>query len=136
MSQSSGWGSPWLSGDPWLTQLRVVLELQRQAGRQLFLIAATTETEDELAAVIEAIAADQVTTVLLSAPADTIAARVDAREPDIWPGKDRLIKHARDLAVSMQTLAAIDIRIDTQSRQAVDVAVELRNRLRARDLAV
>jgi predicted ATPase len=57
-SEQLGWGSPWLSGELWLGQLRAVLDLQRQAGRRRFLIAATTETSDDLAAVRDAIAVD------------------------------------------------------------------------------
>jgi hypothetical protein len=33
-SEQLGLGSPWLSGEPWLSQLRAVLERQRQAGRR------------------------------------------------------------------------------------------------------
>lgn len=129
------WGWPWLSGDAWLRQLRAVLELQRQAGRRLFLLAVTTETTDELRAVNEAIAADEVVTVLLHAPAEAVAARLGAREPDTWPGKQRLIEHARRLAVSMQRLDRIDLHISTENRDAADVATELREALRARKLA-
>jgi gluconate kinase len=129
-SEQLGWGSPWLDGEPWLRQLRAVVELQRQAGRRRFLIAATTETTEELAAVREAIAVDQVVSVLLGASAEVVAARIDAREPDAWPGKERLIEHARHLAVSMRDLAGIDIRIGTADRDAGDVAGELREALR------
>lgn len=134
-SEQLGWGSPWLYGEPWLRQLRAIVELQRQAGRRRFLIAATTETAAELAAVRDAIAVDQVVSVLLGAPAKVVAERIDAREPDAWPGKQRLIEHARQLAVSMRDLAGIDIRIDTADREAVDVAVELREALRPYGLA-
>jgi cytidylate kinase len=133
-SEHLGWGRPWLSGEPWRAQLRSVLALQRQAGRRLFLIAATTETDDDLAAVAAATAADHVTTVLLTAPADVIAARLQSREPDTWPGKRQLITHARTLAIAMTTLAEIDIRIDTEARQAIEVAEQLRDHLR--DLGV
>ena len=134
-SEQLGWGSPWLHGEPWLAQLRSVLELQRQAGRRRFLIAATTETTDELTAVHDAIAVDHAVSILLNAAADGVAARIDAREPDAWPGKQRLIEHARHLAVSMRDLAGIDIRIDTEGREAFDVAVELRETLRHHGLA-
>lgn len=134
-SEQFGWGSPWLYGEPWLRQLRAVLELQRQAGRRRFLIAATTETTEELAAVRDAIAVDHVVSVLLGASAKAVAARIDAREPDAWPGKQRLIAHARHLAVSMRDLAGIDIRLDTDGREAVDVAAELRETLRHHGLA-
>jgi hypothetical protein len=133
-SEQLGWGSPWLSGGPWLGQLRAVLELQRQAGRHRFLVAATTETSDELAAVRDAIAVDRLVSVLLTVAPEVAAARIDAREPDMWPGKQGLIERARHLAVSMRGLAGIDIRIDTGAREAGDVAVELREALRPHGL--
>jgi GTPase SAR1 family protein len=129
-SEQLGWGSPWLYGEPWLRQLRAVLELQRQAGRRRFLVAATTETTEELAALHDAIAVDHVVSVLLGAPAEVVAARIDAREPDAWPGKQRLIEHARRLAVSMRNLAGIDIQFDTADQDAGHVAVQLRAALR------
>lgn len=134
-SEQLGWGSPWLSGEPWLGQLRAVLELQRRAGRRRFLIAATTETTEELAAVRDAIAVDRLVSVLLTVPPEVAATRIDAREPDGWPGKQGLIEHARQLAVSMRNLAGIDIRIDTDGREAGDVAVELREAMRPYGLA-
>jgi hypothetical protein len=134
-SEQLGWGSPWLWGEPWLGQLRAVLELQRRAGRRRFLIAATTETTEELAAVCDAIAVDRLISVLLSVPPGVAAARIDAREPDAWPGKQGLIEHARQLAVAMRSLAGIDIRIDTDGREAGEVAVELREVLRPYGLA-
>lgn len=77
-----------------------MLELQRQAGRDTFLVAARTETTEVLAAAAVSIAVDQVISVLLSVRADVAAARIDAREPDTWPSKRRLIEHARRLAIS------------------------------------
>jgi hypothetical protein len=129
-SEQLGWGSPGLSGEPWLSQLRAVLDLQRQAGRRRFLIAATTETSDELAAARDAIAVDQLVCVLLTVPPEVAATRIEAREPDTWPGKQGLIDHARQLAVSMRDLGGIDIRIDTDGREVGDVASELREALR------
>lgn len=48
-----------------ITQVAAVVSLQRQAGRRLFLVAATTETTDELRDVIDAVAAEQVIVVCL-----------------------------------------------------------------------
>lgn len=124
------------SGEPWLGQLRAVLDLQRRAGQRRFLIAATTETTEELAAVRAAIAVDHLVSVLLTVPPEVAATRIDAREPDTWSGKQALIEHARHLDVSMQDVAGIDIRIDTDGREAGDVAVEVREALRPHGLRV
>jgi hypothetical protein len=135
-SEQLGWGSPRLDTELCLRQLQTVLEIQRQAGRRRFLIATTTETSRELAAVVEAIAADEHCAVLLSAPAHVVAARIDAREPDAWPGKLALIGHARVLARSMLDLTGIEVQISTEDRCASEVALEVRDKLRARGLAL
>lgn len=135
-SEQLGWGSPWLDDEWRLRQLTAVMEIQRQAGRRLFLIAATTETSGELAAVIRAIAADEHIAVLLSAPANVIAERIEARESDAWPGKPALINHACGLATSMQALTGIDLRIRTDDRSVTDVALEVHAKLRDRGLTL
>jgi hypothetical protein len=127
-SEQLAWGSPWLSPEQWLPQLTAVMALQRDVGRRLFLLTATTETTDELRGVADAVGADRALVVLLVAKPDIVAARIDAREPDRWPGKANLIAHARELAVSMpRELEGVDARIETGGRTAVDVAVEVRD---------
>lgn len=130
-SEQLGWGSPWLDDEAVLAQLQAVCDLQRRAGRRRFLIAATTETSEALAELVRAVAADHVARVLLIAHPDVLAARLQAREPDAWPGKQPLIQHARALSRSMPELDGIDIRLATDTRTPQDVAVELRGRLRA-----
>lgn len=125
------WGSPWLEDEPWLAQIRAIFDIQRRAGRSRFLVAATTETTAALRAVREAIAVDRAVAVLLSASPDVVAARIDAREPDTWMGKQALIDHARHLAASMEELSGIDLRVSTAGRDAQDVATELRDALRS-----
>ena len=127
-SEQLAWGSPWLSAEQWLPLLAAVTALQRDVGRRLFLIAATTETTEELRGVAEAVGADRTLVVLLVAPADVVAARIEEREPDRWPGKAALIAHARMLAVSMpHELEGVDARVNTGGRAAVDVAVKVRD---------
>jgi cytidylate kinase len=125
-----GWGSPWLSGAPVLRQLQSVLGLQRDAGRRRFLITATTETNQELAEIVQAIDADTTTAVLLTASPEVVAARIRAREPDDWPGKSALIEHAEQLAASMPSLAGIDVRLNTDDHDPTEVARELLAALR------
>jgi adenylate kinase len=131
-SEQLGWGSPWLEDEPWLAQLAAVMRVQREAGRRLFLIVATTETTDGLTAVHEAIAAERRITVLLQAAPETVAARIAEREPDLWPGKQRLVAHARELAVTMEALAGVDIRLQSEGDVTATTASLFRALLRLR----
>jgi hypothetical protein len=93
-----GW--PWLKAAQWIPQLEAVVELQRRAGRQIFLVVATTENEQELRAVVNAVGAQPVLIVCLSAPPDLAARRVAEREPDSWRGKlPRSTTHAEVVPV-------------------------------------
>lgn len=127
-----GW--PWLKASQWTPQLEAVIELQRRAGRQTFLVAATTETAQELRAVIDAVGADQVVVVCLSAPADLAARRVAEREPDSWPGKLPLVEHARKLAHEIPSLGGIDLVLSTADRRAAEVAAEVKRLLAAKGI--
>jgi chloramphenicol 3-O-phosphotransferase len=125
-SEQLSWGLPLLAAADWIPQLAAVIEMQRAVGRSLFLVAATPESAEELRGVVAAVAAERVLVVCLRASPDVVAARVGAREPDSWPGKQPLIAHARELARSLPAMAGIDVVIDTDERDAVSVAGEIR----------
>lgn len=125
-----GW--PWLPAAQWTRQLAAVIALQRDAGRNAFLVAATTETEAELRGVIDAIGADPVVVVCLSAPPDVVAGRIAEREPDSWPGKDGLIQRARELSSDIPAIPGIDLVLSTAGRRATDIAAEVRELIAAR----
>jgi chloramphenicol 3-O-phosphotransferase len=120
---SLGW--PLLTAEAWVPQLQAVLSLQRAAGRRLFLFSATVESDEQLAAVRSACGAELTLAACLTASPDVVAARIDAREPDRWPGKAALIERARRLARSVPRLADVDLVIDTERRSAEDVAAEI-----------
>lgn len=127
-----GW--PWLVPAQWIPQLAAVIALQREAGRETFLVVATTETEHELRSVIDAVAADRVMVICLSAPSDVVAERVADREPDSWPGKGALIGHARQLSRDIPSIPSVDVVLETAGRRAPDVAAEVRDLLLAHGL--
>ena len=127
-------GRPLLPASDWVPQLACVLSLQREAGRRRFLISATVGSEEDLAAVRSAMAAELLLVVCLSASSETVAARIDAREPDRWPGKAPLIVRARRLASSVPHLSGIDIVIETEHRDADDVAAEIFQEMRRRGM--
>jgi predicted ATPase len=58
-SEQLAWGSPWLSPAQWLPQLTAVMALQRNVRRRLFLLAAMTESTDELRGVADAVGTDR-----------------------------------------------------------------------------
>ena len=133
-SEQLAWGSPWLDPAAMAAQLAVVARMQRDAGRRRFVVGATTETSGELDAILGAIAAERSFVACLSAPPDVVAARIDRREPDAWPGKHELIEHARVLALSIPAIAGLDAVVDTDGRDPADVAGEIMAALRARGL--
>jgi hypothetical protein len=99
-------GLPLLKGNQWTAQLDAVLALQREAGRRLFLVVATVESNDELGAVVDAVRADLRLVVCLNARVPVLASRLAAREPDRWSGKAKLIAHAGELAAIVSQLGA------------------------------
>lgn len=124
-----GW--PWLAAQQWLPQLGSTIAFHRAVGRETFLIVATTETPEELEAVIAAVAAEPVLVVCLTVPPELAAARVAQREPDAWPGKPALVEHARALAEEIPLLPGLDAVLSTAEREAAEVAREVRALLSA-----
>ncbi len=127
-------GRPLLGSSDWVPQLEAVLSLQRVAGRRRFLISATVVGAEDLAAVRSASAAQLLLVVCLAASAETVAARIDAREPDHWPGKAPLMERARRLALSTPGLPGVDLVISTEHRDAQDVAAEILGEMRGRGM--
>jgi hypothetical protein len=127
-----GW--PWLTLSDSMPQLAALTNLRRAAGAELFLVVATTETSLELQGTIDALAVDRVLVVCLYAPPQVVAGRIADREPDAWPGKGRLIAHARELATSIPALAGIDVVVNTDGGSAVEVAALVRTLLYSHDL--
>jgi len=133
-SEQLAWGSPTLSAADWTAQLRAVLALQREAGRTLFLIAATAETEGELRSVIDAAGANEALVACLAAPAALLAERLAAREPDDWPGKPALISRARELSGAIPGLDGVDLVLDTAWLGPTQVAAQLLDALARRGM--
>ena len=127
-------GFPPLANAALAEQLAAVLAFQRGAGRRLFLIVLTAESDAELGLVLEATGAERALVVCLRAGDDVLAARVGDREPDSWPGKAALIAHARALANVVPALAGIDLILDTDGRDAEDVARTVLAAMREREL--
>ena len=129
---SRGW--PLLAGAQWTDQLDAALALHREAGRRLFLIVATVESDVELGAVVAAARAERCLLVCLGAQVKTLEARLAEREPDRWPGKDPLIVHARELAAVVAGLDRVDVVLDTEDRDAEAVAGDILGEMQARGL--
>ena len=124
-SEQLAWGTPWLEEAQMREQLAAVLALQRGYGRRLSVVVATTETADDLGALVAAIGAERTLVVALRAPGDVCAARVLEREPERWAARESLAEHARELASVIPALPRVDLVLDTAGRSAEAVADEL-----------
>jgi chloramphenicol 3-O-phosphotransferase len=124
-SEQLAWGTPWLEETAVHEQLATVLRLQRGYGRRLFVVVATTETQEDLDDLLAAIGAERAVVACLRAPGDVCAARVLAREPERWAGREALAAHARGLADAIPVLPGVDLVLDTDGRDAEAVAAEL-----------
>lgn len=133
-AEQLAWGGPWLSVEEAAVQLDAVLALQRRSGRRLFLIAAGVESVEELRTVLGAVRADLLLVVCMSASAETVAARLEQRESDRWPGKRDLIARARKLTRTVPGVEGIDRVIHTETVDAEQVAAEICQEMRTRGL--
>jgi hypothetical protein len=124
-SEQLAWGSPWLPDERVRAQLAEVLRMQRGYGRALFVVVATTETAADLRALLDAIGASRTLVVALAVPGEVAAARVLAREPERWAGREALAAHARSLASAIPALPGVDLVLSTDGRSAEAVADEL-----------
>ncbi len=133
-SEQLAWGWPWLSVEQAAQQLAAVLEFQRGAGRRLFLVAAGFYDARELRLLVGAVGAERSLVVALAAPAETVAARLAAREPDSWPGKADLISRARVLADVAPAVEGVDLVVDSSSARPEHVAEQVRDAMAARGM--
>jgi ribose 1,5-bisphosphokinase PhnN len=129
---AQGW--PLLPASEWVAQLANVLERQRRAGRTRMLIAATVETAEELVDLVDATAAGRTLVACLVASPATVRRRIEAREPESWPGKRRLMAHASHLAEVVPGLPGIDLRVATDSGDAEHAAAQLARALAERGM--
>ena len=131
-AEQLAWGHPWLSLGDTLPQLAAVLSEQRNLGRRLFVLTATPETDDDLAALVAALSAEPVMVVALRARPETVAARILDREPDHWAGRQALADHARTLALAIPHFRRVDMILDTDATPPLDVARAIHAQLLAR----
>ena len=124
-SEQLAWGTPWLEEAQMHEQLAVVCRLQRGYGRRLFIVVATTETQEDLDGLLAAVGAERSLVVALRAPGDACAARVLEREPERWAGRESLAAHARELASVIPALPGVDLVLSTDGRGEEAVAGEL-----------
>jgi hypothetical protein len=95
---------------------------------------ATVETAEELVDLLDATGAGRTLVACLVASPDTVARRIDAREPDTWKGREGLIAHARRLADTVPSLPGIDICISTDHLDAATAAGHLLDALAERGM--
>jgi len=124
-SEQLAWGSPWLDEELAYEQLAVVLRMQRSYGRRMFVVVATTETQEQLDALLRAIGAARSFVVALTVPGELASARVLEREPERWAARESLAEHAAELAPVIPALPGVDLVLSTEGRDEESVAAEL-----------
>jgi adenylate kinase family enzyme len=124
-SEQLAWGSPWLDEELAYEQLAVVLRMQRSYGRRMFVVVATTETQEQLDALLRAIGAARSFVVALTVPGELASSRVLEREPERWAARDSLAEHAAELAPAIPALPGVDLVLSTDGRDPESVAAEL-----------
>jgi broad-specificity NMP kinase len=125
-AEAVAWTSPGLDDDARRRHVRVNAALLRKARPQLLLVGDTIESEDELAALREAVAAEVCFVVRLHAEPETLAERIIAREPPHWSGLAELVEHAR----TMPPVAGADLELSTEGETAAAVAARIRETAR------
>jgi adenylate kinase family enzyme len=120
---SRGWPAP--PPAQWEKRLALVCTDLRADGRERLLVVATVQSEAQLDRVVEAIGPAQTTVVCLTAPAEIVAARVAAREPDDWPGKATLVAHSARLALVIPHLPRVDGVISSIDLSAQQIAADI-----------
>jgi adenylate kinase family enzyme len=133
-SEQLAWGSPWLEEALAYEQLAVLLRMQRGYGRRLFVVVATTETQEDLDGLLSAVGAARSLVVALTVPGEVASARVLEREPERWAARDSLAEHAAELAPVIPALPGVDLVLSTDGRDEDSVASELLEAMRARGL--
>ena len=117
---------PPLEDHEWTAPVRAVCGLYRRFGYELLLITATVESQDDLDAVLGAIAADEHAVVRLEADLPTLRRRIVEREPEGWPGLDGLLAAAGRLAPVIASLDGIALALSTEGERADAVAERIR----------
>jgi hypothetical protein len=133
-SEELGRGFPPLASSAWTRGLAATLAIQRDAGRRLFLIAATPESSGELGDLLAAAACERQLVVCLRARAETLVERLQGREPDSWPGKAGLIERARSLADLVPRLAAVELVVDADRCPPASAAELIHTQMQRRGL--
>jgi DNA polymerase III delta prime subunit len=124
--EALAWACPGPDGERRRHHAKVVCGLHREAGHRLLLVADTIETEAGLAALLDAVGAEQHLVVRLEAPTATLARRLREREPEGWPGLPGLIERSGELAASMPGLPGADLVLSTAGERPAAVAARIR----------
>jgi ribose 1,5-bisphosphokinase PhnN len=112
-----------LSGQVYVRNLVAIAKNCRDAGIDRFLLAVALQDRADLAELRRAFDADAVTVARLTAPANTMAARLRAREPGMR--QEEFVDRSRHLDGVLTTAALEDFSIDNDRRPVTTVAEEL-----------
>ena len=123
------WAYPFPDLDGRCEHVRVWAEAHRAAGSDLLLVAEAIETPAHLPALLAAIGADDHLLASLTAPLDTLRARIVAREPPDWHGLEYLLAETEPLERVAAELDGVHLVVDTTATTTREAAERIRAEL-------
>ena len=109
--------------------VRVWAEAHRAAGSDLLLVAEAIEAPSHLQELLAAIGADDHLLTSLTAPLDTLRARIVAREPPDWHGLEYLLAETEPLERVAAELDGVHLVVDTTATTPREAAERIRAEL-------
>lgn len=124
--EAVAWAHPPLSDGQSFRHLESMCRVYEAAGYGLIIVGATATSAGYLAAVREAVAADDYLVVRLEADPLTLRERIIAREPVGWSGLPRLLDATDEIALVSRSLEDVDLICSTQDASPLAVAAQIR----------
>jgi hypothetical protein len=123
--EAVAWTHPPLADEQSFRHLAGLCRAYEAAGCPLLVVGATATSEDYLAAVIEAVAADDYFVARLEADPLTLRKRIIAREPAEWSGLPRLLDAADEIAAASRSLKDVHLVCSTENASPLAVAGQI-----------
>jgi energy-coupling factor transporter ATP-binding protein EcfA2 len=124
--EALAWTHPAIEDAQSFQHLESMCRMYEVAGSRLILVGATATSADYLAAVVEAVGADDYLVVRLEANPLTLRQRLSAREPAEWSGLPQLLDVTEQIALVSRSLEGVHLVCSTEDASPLAVAAQIR----------